>query len=191
MMLELVHYFDHLVTIPLSNVNSLFSNSQTPLWQQFNFLEFVSFHFYFFWQSDSNRIWIWIWTWTWIWIWTVLLFIHLINFSQNPLEWLTTKISQHFTMAISLHFARCRKLHFKDYCCQLQSRNCTSFFFELCFFHFILLSMTLFSCHVSFWTIQRVFDCVSLMPLSSGFCLGSANWLIQSDYERVLQFRSL
>jgi hypothetical protein len=42
-----------------------------------------------------------------------------------------------------------------------------------------------------FWTLQRVFDCVSLMPLSSGFCLGSANWLIQSDYDRVLQFRSL
>lgn len=132
LMLELVHYFDQLVTIPLSHANSLFSNTQTPLWQQPNFLEFVSlsffrlFFFSGFWQRISKRI--------LTWLWILLYFVHMFDFSQNTLKWIVTKVSQYFTMAISVHFTRCRKLHFKDHCCQLQSRNCTlSFlFFWLC-----------------------------------------------------------
>jgi len=39
---------------------------------------------------------------------------------------------------------------------------------------------------VSYRQEIRIFDSVLLMPLSSGYCLGSANWIIQSDFEKIV-----
>uniref|UniRef100_T1JKD7 Beta-Casp domain-containing protein n=1 Tax=Strigamia maritima TaxID=126957 RepID=T1JKD7_STRMM len=38
---------------------------------------------------------------------------------------------------------------------------------------------------VGFSEIRDVFGALTVTPISSGFCLGSCNWLIQSDYEKI------
>lgn len=37
----------------------------------------------------------------------------------------------------------------------------------------------------SVWFFQELFGAVQVTPLSSGYALGSSNWIIQSHYEKV------
>lgn len=34
-------------------------------------------------------------------------------------------------------------------------------------------------------SFQDIYGALKAIPISSGYCLGSANWIIQSDYEKI------